>query len=161
MNTIPNSLSAMKITALCSNLQSQTQPNRINMNTLHPHAARLRAAATSILLALAVVLGIPRATATDANPPNRMTYQGFLVDANGDALGKTNSRNYDVIFRIYDFQEGGRVLWGEQQTVTVDKGYFSVLLGEGATTDDSDPRPDLATLFAAEDASDRFVGIFV
>jgi hypothetical protein len=27
---------------------------------------------------------------------------------------------------------GGNELWSEEQTVTVDKGYFSVLLGQGA-----------------------------
>jgi hypothetical protein len=89
-----------------------------------------------------------------------MTYQGFLVDGNGAALGNPNARNYDVIFRIYSGPTGNTgLLWGEQQTVTVDKGYFSVLLGEGAST--GDPRPGLPTLFKGPTASDRFVAITV
>ena len=41
--------------------------------------------------------------------------------------------------------------------MTVDKGYFSVLLGEGAST--GEPRPVLSTLFKGPTASDRYVGI--
>ena len=67
--------------------------------------------------------------AADANPPERMTYQGFLVDGNGAALAPTVPANYDVVFRIYNVKQGGTAIWAEQQTVTVDKGYFSVLLG--------------------------------
>ena len=62
-------------------------------------------------------------------------------------------------FGIYDDQSAGTLLWAEQQTVTVDKGYFSVLLGEGS--DIGEPRPGLPTLFASNTASDRFVQITV
>ena len=84
------------------------------------------------------------ARAADANPPEQMTYQGYLVDANGDPLGNLAPANYDAVFRIYDVKQGGASLWAEQQTVTVDKGYFSVMLGEGTGfgnepgTDDGD-----------------------
>ncbi|MBM3882741.1 MAG: hypothetical protein FJ387_23965, partial [Verrucomicrobia bacterium] len=72
----------------------------------------------------------PRALAqANSNPPERLTYQGFLVDANGTALGNSAPRNYDNVFRLYDNQSAGNLKWAEQQTVTVDKGYFSVLLG--------------------------------
>ena len=70
--------------------------------------------------------------AADANPPERMTYQGYLVDGNADPLGNSAPANYDIVFRIYNVKSGGTPIWSEQQTVTVDKGYFSVLLGEGA-----------------------------
>lgn len=96
------------------------------------------------------------------NPPERMTYQGFLVGSDGVALGNAAPKNYDVIFRIYDHETASapaNLLWAEQQTVTVDKGYFNVLLGEGAST--GDPRPELSTLFRGATASDRFVGITV
>ena len=94
-----------------------------------------------------------------------MAYQGFLVDANGEVLGNTNSgpKNYDVIFRIWNDSAAtgaGNRLWTEQQTVTVDKGYFSVLLGEGVAFPGED-RPGLSSVFAGPDASDRFVGITV
>ena len=114
-------------------------------------------------LTLCVLIGLAGhnlANAADANPPERMTYQGFLVDANGVALGLTAAKNYDVIFRIYDASQGGSLLWAEQQTVTVEKGYFSVLLGEGSATG-SDPRPLLSVAFSGPSASDRYVGITV
>ena len=78
--------------------------------------------------------------AADANPPERMTYQGYLVDGNGDPLGNSAPTNYDVVFRIYKAKQGGTAIWAEQHTVTVDKGYFSVLLGEGAANASGEPR---------------------
>ncbi len=114
---------------------------------------------TLILLAflLNAVLGW-----ADANPPDRMTYQGYLTDANGDPLGNTNTgpKNYDVIFRIYPDTSGSTILWAEQQTVTVDKGYFSVLLGEGGPVT-GEPRPALNSLFSGTGASDRYVALTV
>ncbi|MFN0069231.1 MAG: hypothetical protein ACKVYV_16545, partial [Limisphaerales bacterium] len=127
----------------------------------HP-AHRLPRAAGCLLAALALALAAPRAAAqATPNPPERMTYQGFLTDGNGVALGAAAPKNYDVIFRIYNHESNGgaALLWAEQQTVTVDKGYFSVLLGEGAST--GQPRPVLSTLFKGATASDRYVGITV
>ena len=83
--------------------------------------------------------------AADANPAELMTYQGYLVDGNGDPLGNSAPANYDVVFRIYKAKQGGLAIWGEQQTVTVDKGYFSVLLGEGSATSTGDPTVPLST----------------
>jgi hypothetical protein len=120
----------------------------------------LRSAVCLVLTAVAFALGSARTFAqATPNPPDRLTYQGFLVDGNGVALGNSAPKNYDVIFRIYTDQTAGALLWAEQQTVTVDKGYFSVLLGEGAST--GEPRPGLSTLFKGPTASDRFVGITV
>ena len=68
----------------------------------------------------------------DVNPPERLSYQSFLVDGNGNALGSAAPKNYDVIFRVYGSASGNDLKWSEQQAVTVDKGYFSVLLGEGS-----------------------------
>jgi len=113
------------------------------------------------VFALAGALIAPNAFAqATPNPPERMTYQGFLTDGSGVPLGDASPKNYDVIFRIYDSESGDGLIWAEQQTVTVDQGYFSVLLGEGASAG-SDPRPNLSTVFAGVDASDRFVGITV
>ena len=102
--------------------------------------------------------------AADANPPERMTYQGYLVDGNSVPLGNSAPANYDVVFRIYNVKQGGNtdnILWAEQQTVTVDKGYFSVLLGEGVPTNNGDPTGKLSGVFGGTDASDRFIGITV
>ena len=106
----------------------------------------------------------PAARAADARPPEFMTYQGFLVDANGQPLAPSNPANYPVIFRIYDQATGGAKLWAEQQIVTIDKGNFSVLLGEG-TEVSGEARPPLSTVFGgsglAANASDRYLGVTV
>ncbi len=129
--------------------------------TMKPHPSLLAGLALAVL---AITSGTYRSLAqANGNPPERLTYQGFLVDGNGVALGNTAPKNYDVIFRIYNHESASasdNLLWGEQQTVTVDKGYFSVLLGEGAVVTGV-ARPDLSTLFRGPDASDRFVGITV
>lgn len=95
------------------------------------------------------------------NPPGQISYQGFLTDANGIPLATNTPMNYDVIFRLYVVPSGGNALWGEIQTVTVDRGYFSVLLGQGAS-DSTDPwTNNLVGFFTGANASDRYVGITV
>jgi microcystin-dependent protein len=132
------------------------------MNTLRQSAA-LRRALIPVLLAF--VLCAPRARAS-GNPPARMTYQGYVVDANGNILGNTNTgpKNYDVIFRIWNDQTASATanrVWTEQQTITVDKGYFSVLLGEGSAYS-NEPNPPLSSVYTnSTDASDRYVEITV
>lgn len=123
-----------------------------------------RAAVLALVLGAAALVSAPTALGqADANPPERMTYQGFLVDGNGAPLGKPDPKNYDVVFRIWTSENGttaGDRLWSEQQTVTVDEGYFSVMLGEG-TAVAGEARPALSTLFKGGTASDRWVGITV
>jgi hypothetical protein len=114
-----------------------------------------------IVMVVAIALGqVGVARAADANPPERMTYQGYLVDGNGVVLGKDVPVNYDVVFRVYAAKSGGEPLWSEQQTVTVDNGYFSVLLGEGSAFD-NEANAALSTVFDGGDISDRFIGITV
>ena len=121
----------------------------------------------AILAVGAFALGLPGlARAADANPPEMMTYQGYLVDAANPPvpLGNTIPANYDVAFRIYNLKQGGgpeNVLWAEQQTVTVDKGYFSVLLGEGSTVGNEPHDERISTAFIGADSSDRYIGITV
>jgi hypothetical protein len=114
-------------------------------------------------VALALVLAsIPIQGAT-SSPPDLMTYQGYLVDNNGTPLGNSAPKNYDVVFRIWKDQLStatGDRLWAEQQTITIDKGYFSVLLGEGATYS-GEPHLALSTLFTGTGASDRFIEVMV
>ena len=117
-----------------------------------------------IFAVLAAFAAVSAARATDANPPGTLTYQGYLTDGNGVALATNAPKNYNVVFRIYSLQSGGSTIWSEQQTITVDKGYFSVLLGEGSAvgpTGATEPRPDLASLFLASDASDRYIEVTV
>ncbi len=126
----------------------------------------LKSAATRAVITLLVLAGLawaPRAGAqANSKPPERLTYQGYVVDSNGDPLGATSPKNYDVIFRVWTdptATDSGKRAWTEQQTVTVDKGFFSVLLGEGASI--GEPRPELSTLFTNATASDRWVGLTV
>jgi hypothetical protein len=140
------------------------------MNTRIPSLGRrdrmrsaITLAAAAGLLALRLV-PLSSARAADAKPPEVMTYQGFLVDANGNPLAPSNPANYPVIFRIFDQATGGTRLWSEQQIVTIDKGNFSVLLGEG-TEVSGESRPPLSQVFGgsglAANASDRFLGVTV
>ncbi len=137
--------------------------NSMNTHRSNPLAAPLWAGLIPLLVALATLGSASRALAqANASPPERMTYQGFLTDANGTPLGNTAPKNYDVIFRIWKSESStaaGDRLWTEQQTVTVDKGYFSVLLGEGGNIGEA--KPNLSTVFTGADASDRWVGITV
>ncbi len=134
---------------------TETQVNHLCMKTI---VALLKPVVFFLLLCL--FMAGSTVQAADVNPPDRLTYQGYLVDGNGLALATNAPKNYDVIFRVYDNQNGGVLKWSEQQTVTVDKGYFSVLLGEGSQVG-SEPHASLATIFFANDASDRYVGMTV
>ena len=111
-------------------------------------------------MGLALIAFALDASAASPTPPERMSYQGFLVDVNGAALAPSAPANYPVVFRIYDASSGGNILWAEQQIVTVDKGNFSVVLGEG-TAVSGEARPDLSSVFAGPTASDRYIGIAV
>jgi len=129
------------------------------MQTLRIFSARCQGV---LFLALALLINAPRLHA-DGNPPDRMTYQGFLSDASGTPLGNGAPQNFDVIFRIYNHQTdtaAASKMWAEQQTVTVDKGYFSVLLGEGSPVS-SDAHDPLFSIFTNSTASDRFVEVTV
>jgi hypothetical protein len=139
----------------CSNIPMKNTPVRIPSGSAR---AIFRSAAAVCLLALAAGSFSLRAA---SSPPERMTYQGFLVDNNGAALAPgPNPINYPVVFRIYDASEGGAPLWSEQQIVTVDKGNFSVVLGEG-TDVTGEPRGSLSSVFLGATASERYMGITV
>ena len=100
------------------------------------------------------------AAISSAQPPDQMSYQGYLVDSNGVPLGNDNPVNYDIVFQIYDSSQQGTLRWAEKQTVVFDKGQFGVVLGEGAVND-NDPRPSLSGVFLSASASDRYVQITV
>lgn len=113
-----------------------------------------------LLAPVLCLLSLPAARAA-SSPPDFMTYQGFLVDGNGAVLAPTTPQNFPVVFRIYSAATGaGGRLWSEQQIVTVDKGNFSVVLGEG-TPIGGEVRPPLSSLFTGATASDRYISISV
>ncbi len=119
----------------------------------------------STLLASALLAAFAAHLQAVGNPPELVSYQGYLVDANGvplgtDVGGNPDPANYDVIFRIFNASSGGDLLWAEQQTITIDAGYFSVLLGEGAVVG-SEPSPALSEVFTGIGADERFIGVAV
>ncbi len=113
----------------------------------------------------ALLAALPSLVLASGDPPELLSYQSYLVDANGvplgtDGAGNSQPANYDVIFRIYDASSQGTLLWSEQQTITVDNGYFSILLGEG-TAFGSEPNPTLSNVFTGIGAEERFVSVAV
>jgi len=107
-----------------------------------------------LLLACA---GGPASAQPTPNPPGQISYQGFLTDANGVPLATNNPVNYNVVFRIYNAATGGTLLWAELQVVTVDRGYFTVMLGNGTSVPGAPNTNNLSGLFVASDASDRYL----
>jgi hypothetical protein len=81
-----------------------------------------------------------------AGVPQLLTEQGRLLDGTGVPV----SGSINVTFTVYDAPTSGTTLWTETQTITLDSGYFSAILGE--TT----PLP--ATVF---DGSTRYLGVTV
>lgn len=96
----------------------------------------------------------------ESTPPSHMVYQGFLTDALGVPLGNESPGAYDLTFRIHDTESGGspfNVMWAEDQTVVINNGHFSVILGEGSEHG-SEPHPGLHAVFIGENSDGRFLG---
>jgi len=121
---------------------------------------RLWIAAAACGIALHIIPTSVNAQAT-ASPPGKVSFQGFLTDANGVPLGNTTPINTNVVFRIFSTALGGAPKWSEQQTVTVDKGQFSVLLGEGSAFGSEATTDNLTSVFSGSDASDRYMELTV
>ncbi len=92
--------------------------------------------------------------------PAAMNYQGMLTDANGDPVANAAPENRNIEFRIYSQATGGTPLWGEAQTVTVYKGQFSVVLGNGTAVGGAPSGPaSFAAVFANATSADLYFGI--
>lgn len=128
-----------------------------------PTRPAVRRAVHLLLLALALVAGLAGAHAATGTPPDKMTYQGFLADASGVPLGNASPVNYVTVFRIWPADTGGApgtALWSEVQNVTVDKGNFSVILGDGLRFG-TEANGSLSAVFSSPTASDRYLEITV
>ena len=135
----------------------------------HPHLEQFNRAPAGALL-LILLLFTSAAPTFAANPPERMSFQGYLTDDNGNSLTSAEEiKTFDVAFRIYSASSGGDLLWAEQQAVSVVGGSFSVLLGEGssgtgtALSEVSTEYSSLSAMFANTDAdhTEFYVGITV
>jgi hypothetical protein len=121
------------------------------------------------LFSLLLLIGVcaPLARAQSGKPPSKISFQGFLTDGNGTPLGNTDPTNATVYFRIYSHfnsNETKHKKWAEEQVITIDKGHFSVVLGEGSPTglaNDGAFSDDLSGLFNGSDAAERYIGIQV
>lgn len=131
----------------------------------HPTPTRpaVRRAVHLLLLALTLLVGLGGAHAANGTPPEKMTYQGFLADASGVPLGNVSPANYVTVFRIWPADTGGApgtALWTEVQTVTIDKGNFSVILGDGLQYA-AEAHGALSAVFSSPTGSDRYLEITV
>ena len=131
---------------------------------LHSMNQPLLPALRRLLPLFLLLLGLPLAQGQTQPPPGTMSFQGYLTDQNGSPLGATNvgPKNYTVVFRIWDSATGGNELHAEQQTVTVNNGYFSILLGQGSPYN-SEPNlgANLANAFTGSRAASRYVEMTV
>jgi microcystin-dependent protein len=102
-----------------------------------------------------MVLGLALLTIVSANlfgqePPGKIAHQGFLTDATGTPIGADAAVLQTINFRLYTAITGGTAIWASQQYVTVDKGYFSVLLGEGSVIGTEPFSADLNNVFTSQ-----------
>lgn len=156
----------MSNAAEMSRLRASTPPSvgPATRSVSRPAARRrqARGARTSGWVAGCLLAGVVAAHAQSTFlPPEALTYQGYLVDSQGAEMGATTPTNKVVSFRLYTASTGGTALWGESQTVTFDKGQFSVLLGLGGAIAGAGAPPHglLSTNFASASASERYLGM--
>lgn len=140
-----------------------TAPNN-DMKPLLRH--RHRAALLMGVLALATSSALLQAQSV----PNRIDYQGRVLDGNGTPLAAAQPANYEMEFRIYDADTGGALIWAEKQLVTVNNGQYSIRLGEGqpilSVGTPGNPATPIGTIPQAElenafNGSSRHLGITV
>ncbi|RMD64090.1 hypothetical protein D6833_04845 [Candidatus Parcubacteria bacterium] len=87
------------------------------------------------------------AATLSAQIPQLINYQGVLQDS---STGLPVDEDKSITFAIYATATGGTALWSETQTVSIDQGYFSVLLGSVT--------PIPPTVFSG---GDRYLGVKV
>lgn len=114
-----------------------------------------------LALVIAFAPWFSRAQTNTAQPPGQISYQGFLTDGSGIPLATNTPQNFNVLFNIYPVASGGAALWGESQVVTVDRGFFTVLLGVGSTINGIFHTNDLTYLFNTNNAQTRYIGLTV
>lgn len=117
-----------------------------------------RSLAFASLLVLATAA--PAFAQVVAGAPGTIDYQGKALDATGAPLANSSPANFEMLFRIYDSQEGGAIVWSERQIVTVSRGMFSVRLGEGAAIS-GEGQVAQTNLPEAFNGRERFLGVTI
>jgi len=77
-------------------------------------------------------------TATQAQTPRTMSYQGTLKNSDGSAVA---DGEYDLTFRLYTSESGGAAIWLETITVAVTDAIFNTILGQTESLDVSFEAP--------------------
>ncbi len=125
--------------------------------TIHPLPSSALPSRRIALLLSVITTCCTMTPASAQNVPPFMNYQGRVTASTGVGIGETTPEARRVIFRLFaSSTPGGSPLWTEEQTVTLSKGDFSVLLGLGIVFG-SEPRPALDTVFTG----DRYLEITV
>ena len=78
------------------------------------------------VVTVSVGFGISVASASALAVPKTLTHQGRLYDENGEPAGG----KVTLTFKVYDSESASTSVWSEQNDVTLDEGYFSVVLGQ-------------------------------
>ena len=79
------------------------------------------------LIATCMVAAMMCTYTAHAQVSRTISYQGLLTEPDGRPIA---DGDYQMIMRLYDAPTGGTLLWEETQTAEVEKGLFSVYLGE-------------------------------
>ena len=127
-----------------------------------PQASPLSLGRMALLCLLMNINCLDHLNAQTRTPPDRMAFQSYLTDVNGNPMGEAAPVNKTIKFIIYESEQGPESKWAEQQVVSVNNGHFSVILGEGTRLDDSSGNQlPFAGIFAGTGASDRFIELTV
>jgi len=116
-----------------------------------------------LLTILLFATGISLAVAQDS-APYFLSYQGRVTDGAGLPIGNSTPENRRVRFQIYSSATGGTAIYGEQQTITIAGGEFSVLIGNGqAITGVSGPSNNtaLAAILSNMSNNSLYLGVSV
>ena len=87
-------------------------------------------------------------TTTVSAAPTSLTHSGRLLDSTGLAL----SGPHDITFSLYDAPAGGSEIWSETQTLDLEGGYFSAVIGDDITLEDLD-RDDIYVEISVDGAA--------
>ena len=84
------------------------------------------------LFALVTVVSVAVALPALANPM-KLSQQGRLVDDSGAPLQGA----HQISFRLYDDSSEGSVLWSESRSLDLNNGFYSTVLGDQSTLDET------------------------
>ncbi len=113
------------------------------------------------LLAAAILIASGGNAFSQSAVPDAMNYQGHLTDNDSNPVAPAAPENRVLQFRLYTSPTGRTPVWGEEQTVTIFKGNFSVILGNGTALSQEIPSGSagFANSFTNATGADIYLGI--